>query len=255
MKTIIFFLLLFSGYSFSALLQCTTKPQVMPFTGKISGVSGVGGWANPNGQYVQLIAVNGNTEDIVPVGIWEGSDFNFRWAIYGSGSSISVTETIPSVSEREYYIRPADGGNWVLESASLTVTLNSIVNAEELYVKLIKENTGSFARIAIPGYTVIPGVASQWDLPDYKDIGEITPGVPITDSLPAPTGTRGTLRALETLGGESIVSIRAASGLECSENCALTIWENVPVEIKVYAEPGIPEGEYGLKLEATLLCD
>ncbi|HEY1844320.1 MAG TPA: hypothetical protein VGH05_05610 [Buttiauxella sp.] len=256
MKTILFFLLLFSVHGYSAILQCTTRPQIMPFTGRISDVTGVSGYANPNGQHVQLIAVNGSNEDIVPVGVWEGTDFLFRWVrLYDAGNI--VTETIPSeVSEDEYYIRPSVSANWIFQSASLTVTLNRIINAEKLYLKLKKDVTSSSVKKDVPGYTVIPGVASQWDLPDYKDIGEITPGIPLTYSLPAPTGTNGSLRTLETLGGESIISIRSpASELECSENCTLAIQENSPVEIKVYAEPGIPEGEYGLKLEATLLCD
>lgn len=102
----------------------------------------------------------------------------------------------------------------------------------------------------VPHTVVSPGTAAQWVLPNQKELGEIRTGEVMTFTLPGPEGAAGQVRGLSITGDREIFRVNG-----CGTGCSAGISDGDQMTITTHAENGTPEGEYGLNVEATLLCD
>lgn len=199
-------------------------------------------------QVATIESVNGATVKRIPTSLWYGAMTKASF-IDQDGSEVNANVTINY--DNIEFRSPDDGSKYRITSALIHHIDIYSVHANNLKVVIKNKATGQESTSLNLPYTVItPGVTAQWVLPDQKDIGEIHPGEIMNFTLPGPEGASGRVRGLSIIGDREVINVNG-----CGTGCSADIADGGLIEIMANAENGIPEGKYGLNVEATLLCD
>ncbi|MBJ9122319.1 hypothetical protein I5466_16125 [Citrobacter koseri] len=237
-------------------LACTNDSRIPPFSEFIDTDKGVAGLVSPvNEQDVSLFVEDdsGRVSE-VPRESWhlENPAMSYFWGSDPSRISI-ITTPVLSETGRYRFASPStanDYAGWVFLRFQSTVVLDTEVRGRRLALRIIKVRTQSYADNALNGYTVVPGTAASWTLPDIVDMGEATPGETMSRDISGPTGAPGSVTVFDAAGDAEFIKVNG-----CGKGCTSPLGDGSTMRIEVSPPEAIPEGVYSLSAEATLLCD
>lgn len=251
MKKILFCFVLMLSDAQAVTLQCTNSPMINVPAGTRAFVQSEisDSFMLNNTVSIVVESVNGSTVKNIPVSLWHAPLTNI-WFVAEDGSEISVRDYQINADTLELRV-PDDGLKYKVGHAWVSLSNMSSVSANNPRIVLRNKMTGQIVASANVNYTIVsPATAALWVLPAQKDIGEMHPGETMNLTLAGPGGAPGRVRGLSMIGDRELITVNG-----CGVGCSADIADGGLMKVMANAEKGMPEGEYGLNVEATLLCD